>query len=158
MITLLRDLYTHQAWADGRVWVAVLDHPAARQDADLKARLAHLHGAQHLWLARWKGLDATLPTAADFPDLARLHAFAGEVHLRLRGWVEAASEPDLARPLVYRDLQGRTWEQPLGGLMLHVPLHSQHHRGQVALRLKALGVPVPPTDFVVWLREGRPEG
>lgn len=158
MITLLRDLYAHQAWADGRIWAAALDHPAARCDEDLKARLAHLHGAQHLWLARWKGLDATLPTAADFPDLARLHAFAGEVHLRLRGWVEAASEPDLARPLVYRDLQGRTWEQPLGGLMLHVPLHSQHHRGQLALRLKALGVPVPPTDFVVWLREGRPEG
>lgn len=156
MTALLRDLYAHQAWADGRIWAAVLDHPMARQDADLKARIAHLHGAQHLWLARWKGLDATLPSAADFPDLDRLHAFAREVHPRLRAWVEGCSDANLARPLTYRDLQGRPWEQPLGDLMLHVPLHSQYHRGQVALRLKALGVPVPPTDFVVWVREGRP--
>jgi uncharacterized damage-inducible protein DinB len=35
-------------------------------------------------------------------------------------------------------------------------MHSQHHRGQNAARLRELGGEPPTTDYIVWLWKGRP--
>jgi uncharacterized damage-inducible protein DinB len=35
-------------------------------------------------------------------------------------------------------------------------LHSQHHRGQNATRLRELGAVPPATDLIVWYWKGRP--
>jgi len=74
MLTVLQDLYAHQAWADARQWGAILGHEPARQDSDLFARLVHLHGAQHVWLARWQGSPVVFPAPGDFQDLLALFA------------------------------------------------------------------------------------
>ena len=44
----------------------------------------------------------------------------------------------------------------LGESMLQVFLHTQHHRGQVCMRLRELGVVPPTVDFILWLWSGRP--
>jgi uncharacterized damage-inducible protein DinB len=43
----------------------------------------------------------------------------------------------------------------LGESVLQVVLHTQHHRGQVAARLREAGGEPPTVDFIVWLWEGR---
>jgi uncharacterized damage-inducible protein DinB len=35
-------------------------------------------------------------------------------------------------------------------------MHSQHHRGQNATRLRELGGEPPMTDLIVWYWKGRP--
>ena len=35
-------------------------------------------------------------------------------------------------------------------------MHSHYHRGQNATRLRELGGVPPATDFIVWLRDGKP--
>jgi uncharacterized damage-inducible protein DinB len=35
-------------------------------------------------------------------------------------------------------------------------MHSHYHRGQNATRLRDLGGVPPGTDFIVWLRDGKP--
>jgi uncharacterized damage-inducible protein DinB len=35
---------------------------------------------------------------------------------------------------------------------MQVILHSEHHRGQVAMRLRALGAKPPVLDYIVWVR------
>ena len=35
-------------------------------------------------------------------------------------------------------------------------MHSHYHRGQNATRLRELGGTPPMTDFIVWLRDGKP--
>jgi uncharacterized damage-inducible protein DinB len=35
-------------------------------------------------------------------------------------------------------------------------MHSQHHRGQNAARMRQLGITPPMTDFVVWYALGQP--
>jgi uncharacterized damage-inducible protein DinB len=35
-------------------------------------------------------------------------------------------------------------------------MHSHYHRGQNATRLRELGGVPPGTDFIVWLRDGKP--
>ncbi|MBK8794830.1 MAG: DinB family protein [Holophaga sp.] len=156
MLTVLQELYAHQAWADARQWGAILGHEPARLDSDLFARLVHLHGAQHVWLARWQGSPVLFPVPGDFQDLSALLAFAQDVQLRSTAFRSGLTQADLERPLDYRDLHGHPWSQPLSEMMLHVALHSQYHRGQQATRLRALGAAMPPTDLVVWQRLGRP--
>jgi len=40
--------------------------------------------------------------------------------------------------------------------VLQVFLHTQHHRGQVCMRMREVGVVPPTIDFILWLWAGRP--
>ena len=44
----------------------------------------------------------------------------------------------------------------IGESVLQVFLHTQHHRGQVCMRMREVGVVPPTIDFIVWLWAGRP--
>jgi uncharacterized damage-inducible protein DinB len=37
--------------------------------------------------------------------------------------------------------------------LLQTVLHSQHHRGQIAMRLRALGGAPPTVDYILWKRK-----
>ena len=156
MLDVIRDLYRHQEWADAEHWRAVLGSEAARADADLKARLVHLHAAQQLWLGRWQGVSLPFPKAEDHASIGDAHHFAQACHAALRAYLGLRKEADLAEPVAYTNIAGESFTQPLGELMLHVAMHSQYHRGQNATRLRALGGTAPATDLVNWQREGRP--
>jgi uncharacterized damage-inducible protein DinB len=41
-------------------------------------------------------------------------------------------------------------------LLLQALMHSQHHRGQNASRMRELGVKPPMTDYVIWYAVGTP--
>ncbi len=156
MLDTIRELFTHQSWADAEHWRAILASPAAAGSEELKERLLHLHGAQKVWLDRFRGAAAGFPTLAQFPTIAALHGFAQDTHRGLDAYAESLDEASLGSTVRYRDLKGNDHAQPLGGLMLHLAMHSQYHRGQNASLMKRLGTPAPPTDFVVWMRGGRP--
>ncbi|MBK8725114.1 MAG: DinB family protein [Holophagaceae bacterium] len=156
MLELLKDLYAHQAWADAAHWKALRAHGPALADADLKGRLFHIHAVQQVWLGRWQGLPMPFPKVEDYPDLEDLYHFAKACHVALRTYLERLGEGDLAMPITYRNLAGEAFTQPLGDLMLHLPMHSQYHRGQSATRMVALGAHMPSTDLVTWQRAGRP--
>jgi uncharacterized damage-inducible protein DinB len=156
MLDLLADLYAHQAWADAAHWGAVRALAPAHADPELKDRLFHIHAVQQVWLARWQGIPLPFPKVEDYPDLADLFHFAKACHVALGTYLRRLEPPDLARPVDYRNIHGEAFTQPLGDLMLHLPMHSQFYRGQSALRLKALGSAVPGTDLVTWQRGGRP--
>ena len=36
---------------------------------------------------------------------------------------------------------------------MQVVMHSEHHRAQVAMRLRALGGAPPVTDYIIWVRD-----
>ena len=156
MLDVLQELYRHQAWADAAHWRAVMASEAARGDADLKARLIHIHGVQQVWLGRWQGVDLGFPRPEDHGAIEDTLHFARACHAALAAFLSLQREADLPAPITYRNLAGETFTQPLGDLMLHLPLHSQYHRGQTAMRLRQLGAPAPGTDLVTWQRTGRP--
>ena len=156
MLETIRDLYRHQEWADAAHWKAILGSEAARRDADLKARLVHLHAAQQVWLGRWQGVSPSFPKAEDHASIEDTCHFAQACHAALRAFLSLREEADLAVPVAYTNLAGESFHQPLGELMLHLAMHSQYHRGQNAVRLRELGSPAPGTDLANWQREGRP--
>lgn len=172
LLDLLQDLYRHQHWADAQVWSAVHHFPAAHEDADLRARLMHLHGVQQLWLARWEASlgrvhegepphgarsPQLLPRTEDFPDWETLRHFAHRCHEGLDAFLTELRGRDLPREVVYKSLHGEPFTGLLGDLMLHLPMHSAHHRGQIALSLHRLGIAPPDLDLVTWQRMGRPK-
>jgi uncharacterized damage-inducible protein DinB len=156
MLELLKDLYAHQAWADAAHWRALLAHGPALGDADLKARLFHIHAVQQVWLARWQGVPLPFPKVEDYPDLKDLYHFAKACHVAQGAYLERLDEGALDRPVAYRNLAGEAFTQPLRDLLLHLPYHSQYHRGQSAMRMVQLGAHMPGTDLVTWQRGGRP--
>ena len=58
-----------------------------------------------------------------------------------------AAEDEQLRTLLPEALPGvRTW-------LVQTVLHSQHHRGQVATRLRAFGGNPPTVDYILWARK-----
>lgn len=117
------------------------------------AWLNHVLGAKLIWLARVTGTPARFsvnPTlsAADLRvefDAAR------------DGWAHflgAQGEADMVRIIQYRNLKGDPFQTPLGDILAHVPVHGQHHRGQVNADLRAAGLTPPTIDYIHAARAG----
>ncbi len=156
MLALIQDLYRHMEWADARHWSAILAHPPAQKDPELAERVFHIHAVQQIWLARWQGVDFSVPKPTDFATVEDFRHYARACHVALKAYLSFQREESLAQDIAYKSLAGEAFTQPLGDLMLHLAYHSQYHRAQSATRMRALGSQMPATDLVVWQREGRP--
>jgi uncharacterized damage-inducible protein DinB len=156
MLAQLRDLFHHLEWADAAFWKAVRACVAAETDGDLLGRLYHLHVVQHAYVQIWEGRRPELTRADELPTVASLQDWARAGHAAL-GAALAGCDPSRLSEAV-----NLPWAGPprsaatLAETMLQVVMHSTHHRGQNALRLRALGGESPLTDYVAWIWNGRP--
>ncbi len=163
-IAWLDDLARHSEWADARTWTAVLAAPAARTDERILAWLHHVHLVQHGFLHAWTEARFRPAGRGDFAEPEALAAWGRQAHAALRGFVAGASEDDLERPIRVpwagrvEQALGRPIADPsLGHTAMQVAMHTTHHRGQVAARLRDLGVEPPTTDLIAWLWVERPD-
>lgn len=143
----VRRLIDHLAWADGQVLGAL----RARPGAEALRLVAHLVGAEHVWISRIEGVA---PRVAVWPqlDLDQCAELAAENHARLRSIALAADEEALARPVSYTTSDGRAFTSSLEEILVHVALHGQHHRGQVNAAIRAAGGAPASIDFIAWTR------
>lgn len=150
-------LLHHAHWADALTWTSVLrgDH----DDAELRKTLFHLHTAQWVYLHVWRG-EPFAPRS--FSDLVTLREWAREYHLAVSlhagGTLDADTGRDISFP--WRDeLVRRFGPAPTtswSDSVVQVAMHSAHHRGQVARRVRELGGEPPVTDYIAWVWLGRP--
>ena len=157
MNSYLDELYAHQEWADAEHWRAFEQHPAAFGDKAIRERLVHIHLVQHgfLWVTGPRTAKFAIKKAEDFSDIAELKRYARESHDGLGRMVKSANAEWL------EEIIEVPWFKPA----LHISrrhaltqcaMHSHYHRGQNATRLRELGGVPPGTDFIVWLRDGKP--
>jgi len=154
-------LLGHAEWADALIWKATLD--SGHEDAELHAKLHHLHLVQWAYLHIWRAEQVKPRELSTFPRLAAIGEWAREYYLELPSYLGTMSELDLTREvrfpwadrLVQRfgKTQPATWAQSV----LQVAMHSSYHRGQVARRLRELAVESPLSDFIAWIWMDRPE-
>ncbi len=157
----LRHLFAYSRWASDRLIAAAAELTAEEWKRDLRssfpsvaATVAHILGAEWLWLRRWQGESPTqLPgwVEESMPELLR--AVNAEVHADRDQFMSTLGDVDLSRIVAYRRLNGEAGEQPLGDLMMHVVNHSTYHRGQVVTLLRQLDVTPPTTDLFVFNAE-----
>lgn len=155
-------LYEFNSWANHRILDACAALTPEQFTKDLgssfpsvRDTLAHIYGAEWIWLERWNGRTPTggLPAAADFPDLASLRARWVEHERELNAFVSALTNDKLNAELETRTLDGTRYAQPLWQMMQHVVNHGSYHRGQVTAFLRQLGHKAVATDLIRFYRE-----
>lgn len=156
-IETLRDLFRHQEWADTLVLSATRSQPGAAEDADLRKRLHHIAGVQRAFLALI--LDRPFDVAAEMQvpgtheELERLFR---EAHADAAGLLDRLDEAGLAAEMKMPWIPGLRLQ--VGQGLLQAVMHSQHHRGQCAMRLRELGGAPPMVDYIFWLKEQQAKG
>lgn len=156
----LRALFAYNAWAHARTFAAVralpggaVDAPAPSSFPTIRATLAHVVGAEWIWMQRWLGSNPTAPPPWQAGSIDELEAALAEVSAARDAFLGTLTESDLARPCTYRTLAGAEFTNALGGLLQHVVNHGTYHRGQVATQMRQLGHTPPAIDLVLFMRE-----
>jgi len=159
----LRQLAAYMEWADATAWRAVLEAPAARADASLLDTMHHVHLVQHLFHQAWAGEPLQVSERTPSQPPGALARWGRDAHRDIAAFLSTAREADLSFPFRmpwasrFEERAGRpAAAHTLEESVLQVVLHTQHHRGQLCARLRALGLEPPALDFIVWMWGGRP--
>lgn len=151
------EMYDYNYWARDRQLNACLTltkrqfmQPLESSFPSLRDTLAHMAGAEWLWLERWQGRSPTaLPPADQFASVETLAGYWREVEHSLREYLTSLQEENLNRAVSYVNFKGETWSYPLWRTLLHVVNHQSYHRGQVTTLLRQLGADPVATDFLL---------
>jgi uncharacterized damage-inducible protein DinB len=154
-------LLDYTVWANHRILrcAATLSAASFRRDlgsshGGVRGTLAHILGAEWIWLERWKGISPDKGVdEGEFPDIVVLRDRWALVEQHRAAWFAALKEPALARQVSFRTLDGRQFEAPLWQLVQHTVNHSTYHRGQVMALLRMLGAKPVSTDMLLWDRD-----
>jgi uncharacterized damage-inducible protein DinB len=119
--------------------------------------LAHMAGAEWIWLERWHGVSITDPnvwldwTAERCRTLAELRVKWQPVIEKRAAYIARLRDDDLPRDLTFKRLNGEQYSMPLMHQMQHVVNHATLHRGQVVGMIRQLGIVPPATDLLFYL-------
>jgi uncharacterized damage-inducible protein DinB len=142
-------LFEHMAWADARALGALRKAGGASELAHTE--LAHVLGAEHVWLARLEGRPARV---AVWPTLSvdACETLARETQTGFRAFLDRQDEAALERTVHYRNSVGAEFDSKVSDILLHVALHGSYHRGKVAAALRGSGAEPAPTDYIGFVR------
>jgi uncharacterized damage-inducible protein DinB len=152
MLSLIADLFEYQAWADARIVAAVKAHAPAAEDEQLRVLLHHIVSVQRFFLTQCAGETFDVETEMRVPgtlkELETLFLLTHTLGLSILGTMAPDALPGIldAPPLDQLKPTVRT-------ALTQAVLHSQHHRGQVATRLRALGGVPPTVDDILWKKD-----
>jgi len=90
------------------------------------------------------------------PALAEIRARLAETDAAWTEWLARADDDALARHFEYRSIEGEWFRDTVVDVVTQLAGHSWHHRGQIVLLLRSIGVQPPITDFIYWTREAIP--
>jgi uncharacterized damage-inducible protein DinB len=166
-------LYEYDRWANNRALQAASTLSAEEFTRDLggsfgsvRDALVHIVGSEWGWLTCWKEPAPSSAFVTDlvwtqrdalfsanaFPDFAAVQLKWAEIEREQIEFVNRVTNESLGRMLPVR-----TTQISLAHLMQHLTNHSTYHRGQVALMMRQLDAAPLPTDFAMFLMEGRRE-
>jgi uncharacterized damage-inducible protein DinB len=154
-------LFAYNRWADRRVLGACRKLTAEQYVAEpvpgwssVRSSIVHIAVVTEGWLSGFEGVSGQdVLTEADLPtvdDAERLLDRGNQ--LFSYNLVPKLTPLWLATPQTIRSRFGCD-DAPPWIVLRHIVNHSTYHRGQVASKLKRLGVEQPATDFVDWAFE-----
>lgn len=149
MIRHLQRLFQYDAWANRETLHSLKGGQAPEQ---CLRWMAHIVGAEYLWLARLRRESAPLEV---WP---RLELEQCEEHLLKlsRSWPNyLESQADsLAERIPYINSKGEAWTSTAEEILTHVTIHSAYHRGQIATGVRGAGRVPAYTDYIHAVRSG----
>jgi uncharacterized damage-inducible protein DinB len=151
MIDHLRRLFAYDAWANRETLLSL--EAASAPPAKAMKRMAHIFGAEWLWLSRLTGQGKIL---AVWPELtlAQCRQEASGLEAAWGEHLGGLSEEALSRGISYVNSKGEPWKSTAGDVLMHTVMHSVYHRGQIAADLREAGFEPAYTDFIHAVRRG----
>ena len=154
----IRELYDYNHWANQRVLSAMtpltddmFTRNMGNSFVSLRDTLAHILGAEWIWLERWLGRSPkALLSASDFPTLQALQRRWAAVRLDQNQYIQTLLPERLNDDVSYTNTRGERYSYALWRQMLHVINHSSYHRGQVTTLLRQMGAEPAGTDLLVY--------
>lgn len=155
-------LFAYNRWANARVLGSVADlseedyaRPVGGSFSTLRDTLAHLYGADWVWLERFGGRSPReLPAGQQTPTPNALRERWEKVE---EGWAGLANGVETGRmreTLAYQNFKGEDLSYRVGEVLVHLVNHSTYHRGQVATLMRQLGATPASTEYLMMLDEG----
>ena len=159
--SVVRDLLLYMLWADRLMLKSVrevrpedLTRDAGISFGSLLGTMAHMAGAQRLWLSRFSGSPlGRVPAIEDFPDLSTWIQGWEETAAGIEAFLAGLTDEQLAGPLTWTTTRGETFSRPLWQPVIHLVNHTTYHRGQVVSLLRQMGYQPPSTDLVYYFIE-----
>ena len=149
MISYHRRMFVFDHWANTASLVAVA--PVADRVPRSLAWLNHILGAKRVWLARVTGTPTPFGVNPTFSPVELAEQFT-IAHDDWASFLDTQRDTDMTRVIQYTTLKGDPFQSPLGDILAHLPVHGQHHRGQVNADLRAAGITPPVIDFIAAAR------
>jgi uncharacterized damage-inducible protein DinB len=141
-------LFAYDDWANHEE-VTRLRAIGSQPDRAVKL-LAHIIGAQWVWLSRLRGTAAKM---AVWPDLT-LQAGEAELAALREEWRRYLETAALEGSISYRNSKGEQWSSRIDDVLMHVVFHGAYHRGQMAAVVRASGNDPAYTDYIQCTRIG----
>lgn len=157
-LEVLRELYNYNFWARDQQLTACaalseeqFTRPLGSSFGSLRDTLAHLLGADWVWLQRFLGRSPqSVPWLKDAQTLESLRRHWQEIEVEMRAYLATLRPEALGAPLTYQNFKGETWTYALWQCLAHLVNHGSYHRGQVTMALRQLGITPPGIDFLVY--------
>ena len=157
-VDAIRELYDYNHWANQRVLSAMtpltddmFTRNMGNSFVSLRDTLAHILGAEWIWLERWLGRSPkALLSVSDFPTLQALQRRWAAVRLDQNQYIQTLVPDRLNDNVSYINTRGERYSYALWRQMLHVVNHSSYHRGQVTTLLRQMGAEPAGTDLLVY--------
>jgi uncharacterized damage-inducible protein DinB len=161
----LPSLYVYTRWADARMMEVVrqLSPEQYVQEptpgwASVRSSIVHMGGAMWMWAHYLDGEPVSArPTEDEYSSVDDAHRLLSAGHDAFDRLVAPLTPEQLASIWEATDPRGKLRRIPFWAVYRHVANHQTYHRGQVASKLKRLGVDAPFTDLVVWAVENTPQ-
>ena len=116
---------------------------------DVQSVLLHMLSSEMVWLGRWNGespkghLDP-----GDYPTLSLIKEKWEQVEREMRLFIGRQTEASLETEVTYSNFAGQTFHVPLWQMLMHVPNHETHHRGELAAMFALMNVPHPEEEVI----------
>jgi len=149
MSLYLKRLLGHLGWADESVLTAL--RQAATLPPDCLPLLAHVLGAEDVWLARLRQQPPSVPVWPEL-SLEQCGELARKNRAGYTAFISDLAEADLERRIPYRNSAGQDFVSTVEDILLQVFLHGTYHRGQIARALRQGGAVPAPTDYIGFIR------
>lgn len=116
---------------------------------EISTLLSHMLNAQRIWLNRIGG-RGTLPSVWQDVDQSTWQGINIELYNES---CDVVKSNKLERVFGYKTSEGTFYEQSIEDTMLHIVLHSSHHRAQIALLMRQHSLLPPKSDYIYYLRQ-----
>jgi uncharacterized damage-inducible protein DinB len=158
----LQTLYEYDSWANRKLLYVVsqltpeqFTQSVAGAYGSVRNTMVHILSAEWGWLDRCGGAErGERLKPIDYPTVESLKRLWIRVEEHLREFLSRLKDGDLDRVVEYDFGQGPKMST-LGELMQHAAIHAVHHRGQVALLLRSIGVVPGNFDILFFYAEKR---